>query len=122
MFYGLQNLNHEFRCTYVQFIVIVPGVRSSLPGINISERTEHVIVKAVSSFLKVSPQHVVLNVLKLIVAKITFTWFGRWMTENGGMISIGYNNSTPGENNLTASLWVINSRTNCTRTEPGSSA
>jgi len=46
MFYGLQNLDHEFRYTYVQFIVIVPGVRSSLPGINTIERTEHVIVKS----------------------------------------------------------------------------
>jgi len=43
MFYGLQNLDHEFRCTYVQFIVIVHGVRSSLPVINISERTDRVI-------------------------------------------------------------------------------
>jgi len=44
MFYGLQNLDHEFRCTYVQFIVTVHGVRSSLPVINISERTDGVIV------------------------------------------------------------------------------
>jgi len=43
MFYGLQNLDHEFRCTHVQFIVIVLGVRSSLPVINISERTDRVI-------------------------------------------------------------------------------
>ena len=43
MFYGVQNLGNEFHCTYVQFIVIVPGVRSSLPVINISERTDRVI-------------------------------------------------------------------------------
>ena len=43
MFYGISNLDHEFRCTYVQFIVIVHGVRSSLPVINISERTDRVI-------------------------------------------------------------------------------
>jgi len=45
MFYGPQNLDHEFRCTYVQFIVIVIEVRSSLPVINISERTEQMIDK-----------------------------------------------------------------------------
>ena len=62
MFYGLQNLDDEFRCTYVQFIVMVPCVRSSLPVINTSERTEHEIVKVVSSFLKGSRQHIVLSV------------------------------------------------------------
>jgi hypothetical protein len=55
MFYGLQNLDHEFRCAYVQFIVL--GVRSSLPVISISERTDRMIAKFVSSFLKISPQH-----------------------------------------------------------------
>ena len=43
MFYGIQNLDHDFRCTYVQFIVTVHGVRSLLPVINISERTDRVI-------------------------------------------------------------------------------
>jgi len=45
MFYGLRNLDHEFRCTYVQFIVMVPGVRSSFPVIKITERTDYVIGK-----------------------------------------------------------------------------
>ena len=45
MFYGLQNLNHEFRCTYVQFIVIVLAVRSPLPVMNISNGIEYVIDK-----------------------------------------------------------------------------
>ena len=44
MFYGIQNLDHEFRRSYVQFIVTVHGVRSSLPVINISEQTDRVIV------------------------------------------------------------------------------
>jgi hypothetical protein len=43
MFYRLRNLDNELRCTNVQFIVTVPGVRSSLPVINISERTDRVI-------------------------------------------------------------------------------
>jgi len=43
MFYGLQNLDNKFHCTYVQFIVIVHDVRSSLLVINISERTDRVI-------------------------------------------------------------------------------
>ena len=45
MFYGLQNLDHESRSTYVQFIFIVSGARHSLPVNNISEWIVHVIDK-----------------------------------------------------------------------------
>jgi hypothetical protein len=43
MFYGLRNLDHEFRRIYVQFSFMVPGVRSSLPVINFSEELDRVI-------------------------------------------------------------------------------
>jgi hypothetical protein len=61
MFYGLCNLDNYSGCTYVQFIVIVPAARSSIPVNNISERADGVIAKFVSSFVKDSPQRVGLS-------------------------------------------------------------
>jgi len=95
VFYGLQNFDREFRCTYVQFIVIVPGVRSSLPIINKLNGLSLWLVKVVSSFPKFRPSmtftNTVLVLFKLAVDKITFTRCWWWMNErvrkSGGMIS-----------------------------------
>jgi hypothetical protein len=45
MFYGLRNLDKESRRTYVQFVLILPDVRSSLSITSINGRTDRVIGK-----------------------------------------------------------------------------
>jgi len=44
MFYDIRNLDHEFQCKCVLRFK-VPGVRSSIPVMNISERNDRVIGK-----------------------------------------------------------------------------